>query len=238
MGTSPAGHAQFFRHAFARLPVKRARILIAGGADYSMLAHAAAACRECGIEAEFTMADWCETPLALARWYAQRESITLRTECRDLLEPGAQAEFDAVCTHAFLGHFRPDRRPSLAANLGRALRPGGLLFLANRLRPGAADEPAVFSAAQVEAFAAEVARKAAGLPGADPASLAAGARAYAARQVSWPVRSLQELRGLLEAAGLRVEQLSSAAMAGATGTLNVPTIAGGADYAHVLAVRP
>jgi hypothetical protein len=101
-----------------------------------------------------------------------------------------------------------------------------------------ADEPAVFSAAQVEAFAAEVARKSAGLPGADPAALAAGARVYAARQVSWPVQSLEQLRAIFEGAGLRIEQLSSAPMASAQGTLNLPTIAGGADYAHVVAVRP
>ena len=238
MGTSPLGHAGFYQEAFARLRLKRARVLVAGGADYSMLAHAAAACRACGIEAEFTMADWCETPLALARWYAERESLSLRTERRDLLESSAPGGFDAVCTHAFLGHFQPQERPRLVAGLGRALRPGGLLFLANRLRPDAADQPAVFSTAQVEAFAAEVARKAAGVPGADAASLAAGARAYAARQTSWPVRSLEDLRVLFEAAGLRIERLSSAPMAAARSTLNVPTIAGGADYAHVVAVRP
>jgi SAM-dependent methyltransferase len=238
MGTSPAGHAAFYQQAFARLRGKRAHVLVAGGADYSMLAHAAAACRACGIEAEFTMADWCETPLSLARWYAERESLPLRTERRDLLEPGPQGHFDAVCTHAFLGHFGPQERPRLVAGLGRALRPGGLLFLANRLRPGVGEEPAAFSAALVETFAAEVACKATGLPGADATTLATAARVYAARQISWPVRSLAEARALFEAAGLRIEHLESARMAAARNALNVPTIAGGADYAQLVAVRP
>jgi len=242
MGTSPAGHAAFYREAFARLPAKGTRILIAGGADYSMLAHAAAACRECGIDAQFTMADWCETPLALARWYSEREPIVLRTERRDLLEPGPQGEFDVVCTHALLGHFHPQQRPRLIASLGAALRPGGRLFLANRLRPGAGSEAAAFSAAQVEEFAGAVTLKAAGrggLPGIDAASLAAAARQYAASQTSWPLRSGEEVMALFEGTGLRVEGWSAAPMAAPDSApgLNVPTIAGGADYARIVAIK-
>jgi hypothetical protein len=202
-----------------------------------MLAHAAAACRACGLDAEFTMVDWCETPLALSRWYAERESLVLHTERRDLLELGAQGEFDAVCTHALLGHFRPEQRPPLLVGLRGTLREGGLLCLANRLRPGAADGPAVFTAAQVEEFAAEVTRKAAAsLPGTD---LADTARAYAARQTSWPLRSRDEAQALFEAAGFRIEHLSCGPMAaGPRQTkLNVPTVAGGADYARVVAVK-
>ena len=241
MGTSPAGHAEFYREGFARLPGKSARVLVAGGADYSMLAQAAAACRACGIEAQFTMADWCETPLALARWYAERESIALHTERRDLLEPGPQGEFDAVCTHAFLGHFQVQQRPRLVASLGRALRPGGRLFLANRLRPAAGGAAAVFSAQQADEFADAVALKArerGGLPRLDPARLAGAARRYAARQISWPVRSGEEVQALFEAAGMQVEQLSSAPMVGAGfAALNVPTVSGPADYLRIVAIK-
>lgn len=241
MGTSPAGHAQFYHQAFAGLPAKRARVLVAGGADYSMLAHAIEACRAAGIEAEFTMADWCETPLALARWYAHRQSSTLRTVRRDLLEVGPDAQFDIVCTHAFLGHFRPLERERLVANLGRALRPGGLLFLVNRLRPDAADAPATFSAAQLDEFSDAVSRKAkeaGGLPGIAAEPLAAAARAYASRQISWPVRSQEEVRALFEYAGFAVEHLSCGPMAATAGAaLNVPTVAGRADYARIVAVR-
>src|SRR5262245_17285805 len=59
MGTSPAGHAAFLREGFAGLAGAPARVLVAGGADYSMLAHAAAACRAHGAAAEFVMLDWC-----------------------------------------------------------------------------------------------------------------------------------------------------------------------------------
>ena len=240
MGTSPAGHAGFFHAAFGRLPPARARILVAGGADYSMLAHAAAACRDRRLLAEFTMVDWCETPLALARWYAERESLPLRTVRRNLLDESGEEGFDAICTHALLGHFRADERPRLADGLARSLRRGGMLFLANRLRPGAADAPAAFSSVQVEQFADTVAAKArqAGLlPSGGAPQVVEAARQYAARQISWPVRSLEEVRTLFESAGFHVEQLSAGPMDAPRDALNVPTIAGGADYARIVAIK-
>jgi SAM-dependent methyltransferase len=241
MGTSPAGHAGFFRDAFARLAGRPARVLVAGGADYSMLAHAIAACRSAGVQAQFTMVDWCETPLALARWYAQRRSLAVQTERRNLLEDGSdEARYDALCTHALLGHFRPAERTRLIAGLARALRPGGMLFLANRLRPGAPDAPATFSAAQVEQFVNAVAaqwREAGPLAGIDVAQFVEAARRYAARQISWPVRSLEEVQTLFESGGFGVEQLTAAPMDAPRDTLDVPTVAGGADYARIVAVK-
>jgi hypothetical protein len=53
------------------------------------------------------------------------------------------------------------------------------------------------------------------------------------------VRSGDEVRTLLEGAGLRVEHLSAGPMAAAGGAaLNVPTIPGTADYVRVVALRP
>ena len=231
MGTTPAGHADLFHQAFRGAPPS-AQVLIAGGADYGMLALASAACRAAGTRAEFCMIDWCETPLRLARWYAERESLTLRTTRRDLLDAGEEASCDAACTHALLGHFPPARRPQLLASLHRALRPGGFLVMAQRLRPGSGDAPASFSVRQVEDFVAAVAAR--------DVRLSEAARAYASRQISWPVRSASEIQTLFEDAGFRVEHLSSAPMAGEAGTagLNVPTVAGNASYARIIARKP
>jgi SAM-dependent methyltransferase len=237
MGTTPAGHADFFFQAFEAVAAPRPRVLIAGGADYAMFAYALAACRVRGLEAEFSMIDWCETPLMLSRWYGERESTPLTTVCRDLLEPVDESRYDVVCTQALLGHFSPQQRPRLVANWHRALRPGGLVITANRLRPGAADAPAAFSALQAKEFVRIVLHKAqaAGLA----ADLAADAQRYASRQAHWPVRSAEEVQALLEGAGFRIAHLSCAPMAGETGatSLNVPTVAGNASYARVIALK-
>jgi len=238
MGTTPAGHAELFHQAFASAPA-RARVLIAGAADYGMLAHASAACRAAGVQAEFAMVDWCETPLWLARWYAERESLALSTRRGNLLDAGEETSFDVACTQALLGHFPPGQRPQLLANLHRALRPGGLLVMAQRLRPGSGDAPASFSGRQVDDFVGAVLARARTLPGAGNAGLADAARAYASRQVSWPVRSAEELQALFESAGFRIRHLSCAPMAAEPGapSLNVPTVAGSSNYARVVAVR-
>jgi len=238
LGTTPAGHADFFFHAFESVAARRPRVLIAGGADYAMFAYALAACRARGLEAEFSMIDWCETPLMLSRWYGERESTPLRTMCRDLLEPGDEPGYDVICTQALLGYFSPQHRPRLIANWHRALRPGGLVVTANRLRPGAADAPAVFSALQVEEFVQIVLHKARAASLA--AELAVDAQRYASRQAHWPVRSTEEVRALFEGAGFRIAHLSCAPMASGAGEaqLNVPTVAGSASYARIVAIKP
>jgi SAM-dependent methyltransferase len=243
LGTSPVGHAAFYAQAFGGLARPQPKVLICGAADYAMLAYASDACRNLGLQAEFAMIDWCETPLALARWYAERESLLLTTVRRDLIDPieGGGSTHDAICTHALLGHFRPDLRRRLIANWHRALRSGGRVCTVNRLRPAGGDAPAAFSSDQVTAFIETVRARATvhdDLPGTDPARLAEQAAQYAVRQLSWPVRSADEVQALFESAGFRIEHLSCGPMA-ATGqpALNVPTVAGNADYGRIVAVK-
>ena len=240
LGTSPVGHARFLAEAFGELAVslKRMQVLIAGAADYSMLAHVLAVCRSHGIAAQFTAVDWCETPLELNRWYAQRESVALDTLCSDLLDALPAGSHDVLCTHALLGHIRPADRPRLLTNWRQALRPGGRVITVNRLRPGSPDVPAAFSAEQVEAFVDAV-RSNAGKLDIDAQELARAAQKYAQRQISWPVRSLDELRQLFEDASFRIEALSSGPMETAVGRagIDVPTVPGNAQYGRVVAVR-
>jgi SAM-dependent methyltransferase len=238
LGTTPAGHVELFHQALAKSRA-RPQVLIAGGADYGMLAHAAAACRASGLQAGFTMVDWCETPLTLARWYAERESLTLTTLQRDLLDIDAEASFDAICTQALLGYFPPGQLPRLFANLHRALRPGGLFVTANRLRPGVT-APVGFSAQQAQEFTAMILDRARAVPGLDADWLANAARSYASRQTQWPVRSAEEVQALLEGAGFRLAHLSCAPMGSeaAAASLNVPTVAGRASYVRVIAFKP
>jgi hypothetical protein len=238
MGTTPAGHSDLFRQAFAGAPAS-AQVLIAGGADYGMLAQAAAACSAAGVQAQFTMIDWCDTPLRLASWYAERESLALRTVRRDLLDAGEESRYDAVCTQALLGHFAPAARPQLLAGFCRALRPGGLFVTAQRLRPDAPDAPIRLGDVQVKSFTDEVCARARGIPGIDEGWLAIAARDYASRQMQWPVRSTEEMRNLLEAAGFRLSHVTRGPMASTSARepLNLPTVAGSADYARVIAFK-
>jgi SAM-dependent methyltransferase len=243
LGTSPVGHAAFYARAFAGLASPKPRVLICGAADYAMLAYAGDACRQLGLQAEFTMIDWCQTPLTLARWYAERESLPLRTVRQDLIEPmeASETRQDAICTHALLGHFRPDSRARLISNWHGALRSGGRVCTVNRLRPGQGNAPAAFSSGQVEAFVETVRQRAASradLGASDLARLASEAARYAARQVSWPVHSADEVQALFEDAGFRIEHMSCGPMAEAgQPALNVPTVAGNADYVRIVAVK-
>ena len=244
LGTSPELHAAFLCEALAGAgsPGKPLRVLIAGAADYSMLAYVLAICRASGIRPQVAVADWCETPLLLSRWYAERVSQPLATFRRNLLEAPEAAQYDLVCTHALLGHFRPDERPALLAGWHRALRPGGRVVTLNRLRPGAGDGPARFTAEQARGFSEAVRRGAEALRArmpVDPEALARDAARYAERQLSWPVGSVDELRALFERAGFTLEHLSAARLAPSGGApFNVPTVPGSAEYGRVVALKP
>jgi SAM-dependent methyltransferase len=242
LGTTPAGHADFFFKAFESVKSRRPRVLIAGGADYAMFAYALAACRAHGLQAEFSMIDRCETPLMLSRWYGERESTIVSTMCRDLLDFIEEQAYDVICTQALLGHFSPQQRPGLIANWHRALRPGGFVVTANRLRPGAGETPAVFSDQQVKDFGQLVLRKAqaATYVAALASELAVEAQGYASRQAHWPVQSTEDVRQLFEVAGFRIEHLSCGSMTGQRGaaSLDVPTVPGTSTYALLVAIKP
>jgi len=244
LGTSADLHADFFYEAFAAIPAisLEPRILIAGAADYSMLAVVLAACRVAGVRADITVVDRCETPLMLNRWYAERASQTIATICADLTAHTEERRYDLLCTHALLGHLNPARRRDLLARWRDLLRPGGLAITVNRLRPGAGGELAAFGPEQVNAYREAVRRRARSLPNAlaaDPDELARDAERYAQRQVMWPLRSLQEIRDVFESSGFSLDHLSCAplsARAEHTG-LSVPTVPGGAEYARIIARR-
>jgi SAM-dependent methyltransferase len=218
------------------------RVLVSGSADYSMPAHALWAYRAEGAALSLAVLDRCETPLALCRWYAERCGTTLATHCADILEHEAAGPVDVVFTNSFLGSFDPATRPRLFASWRRMLRPGGTLLFTNRLRPRA--EPGVlgFDAEQTRGFVAAARReaKARGAAlGLDPDEAASRAQAYAERYRSHPVRTVDEIAGLLEAAGFAVERLEVVSNPGRDGQQRVsgPSMAEQADYARVVATR-
>jgi SAM-dependent methyltransferase len=113
------------------------RVLISATADYGMLAHLLHAYRLAGVAPEVTVVDMCETPLALNRWYAERAGATIHTCRANVLEFRADAPFDLVCTHSFLGRLTPEVRAGVVNKWHEVLRPGGRVVTVARVRYGA-----------------------------------------------------------------------------------------------------
>jgi len=86
--------------------------------------------------AKVTAVDLSDEMLKIARQNIDGEGLRLRIElrradCKDL--PFADGSFDAVMSNSIIHHL-PDPQPALA-EMVRVLRPGGLLFVRDLLRP-------------------------------------------------------------------------------------------------------
>jgi SAM-dependent methyltransferase len=243
MVTTPEHQADFFDRAFALVAAatRTPRVLVAGTADYAMLHQAVSALRRHGAEPEVTVLDICPTPLELNRWYGERARARVATVPADILDFRDARGFDAVCTHSFFGRIAPERRPALAAKWHELLRPGGRVITVNRLRPASGAKKSEFSAEQAARYRAVVLQAAAALPAAvavPPAELVAEAERYASRPGGYPLRSREDLEGLLTAAGFTMESFSAAPVSGHARTdISGPTAPGGALYASIIAAR-
>jgi SAM-dependent methyltransferase len=244
LAADPPRHAQFYDEALGAACTSGGplRLLVCGAADYSMLAHALAACRARGIEPQIAVIDTCETPLRLNRWYAERVGCRITTKRRSVLDYAPPAPFDVVCTHSFFAMFRPVERPRLIDSWRRLLRPGGRLVTANALRPWGPDEPNRFSAEQARSFQAAVAAGATGLAellGSSDRQVMQQAEQYLGARYGYAVRSLGELRALFEQGGFGLEHLEPfAPAAGGPRELGGPGLRDSkVRYAHITATR-
>ena len=238
---TPKHHTAFYGAALgaaARSPDVK-RVLVAGAADYGMLAQVIAAFRHYGNEPEVTVSDVCETPLRLNEWYAGRVGCPITTNRCDMLEYPAGRPFDVVCTHSFLGEFPPCQRLDLVRKWHEVLRPGGVVVTVKRIRPDAGSEPIRFTADQARAFEARVreAARSAALPGVTAQELADDAKTYAERSHTWPLKSREEIAGLFEQSSFRVDRLDCSPVASAAAGASGPTALGGAPYVQIVATR-
>jgi SAM-dependent methyltransferase len=233
-------HAAFFERELSRLKSQAGtRILVCGAADYWTYARVLAAFAGRRVAPSITVIDLCETPLLLNRWYARRERARIAARRRDVLEFNPSARFDAICTHAILGRFSPERRRDLMAKWHSLLRPGGVLVTVTPMRPGDPLEPVRFNRKQADDFVAKVER-AATTQGLQPPGGVAGlvdqARTYAERFQVYRVPSREVVKNLLEDAGFRIDRLRTLPPAKARGPTG-PTRAGAA-YLQTVARRP
>jgi SAM-dependent methyltransferase len=243
--STPHRHRSFFLEALGALARDGGhdRILISGAADYAMLELVLEAYEGSPSEPEIVVVDRCETPLTLNRWFAERRSIAVATETRDILDFESERPFDVICTHSFLVFIPPSRRADLVARWRRLLRPGGKVLTINRVRPDAPAQAAGFSAEQIETFRDKALQAAAGrsdLGEATPEVLASYAERYARHHRPYPVRSWERLRDLFEQGGFTVDSLraSEAGMYWPSGAASAAqTKDASTKYAHIICTR-
>jgi SAM-dependent methyltransferase len=216
------------------------RVLITGSVDYSMPSHALWAYQSEAAAQDLMVTDICETPLAVSRWYAERQGASLSTERADVLAYQPAQAFDVAMTNSFFGSFAPEYRPRLFESWARVIRPGGKLVFTNRLRPSGPDVT-LFSPEDTAVFCETVRREAASLPpplGDDLDGIAAAARTYCERFVSYPLRTSEEVERYLIDAGFGIDVLEVAHHGGRTsGAVSGPSINQRADYVRVIATR-
>lgn len=180
-----------------------ARILISGAADYAMLAHILWAFELEGGEPEICVLDLCETPLKLNRWYAERRGAKIETTQGNILDFEGHGAFDAICTHSFIGWFSPDDQRRLVACWHDALRPGGVVITAKRVRASSD----AFERPEASAFGEKVreaAGKYAGSLDLPPDELAQAACDYALGRTRYPTPSVEAIFDLFEDAGFQI----------------------------------
>ncbi len=238
------GSSAFFGDALRSLASQGGirSVLISGAADDAMSLLAIGAFRDVGKPLDLTAVDRCETPLALARWSAERTKASISTRHADILRFESGEAFDVVMTNSFLGSFDPAGRRLLFARWALLLRPGGKLLITNRLRPGEGHAQFGFTPEQARTFCevvrrgAEAGREKLGL---DPDLVDSWARLYTERYRSYPVRTVDEILDLLHTAGFSPDRVNTAMAAGRSGRDAVagPSAAERAEYVRVLATR-
>jgi hypothetical protein len=228
--STPTWHSEFYLREIGAALGKTItpNVLISGTADYSMLAHVLWGLGQ-RADAKITVADLCETPLLLCKWYARFAQRSIRTENTDIMKIKGDA-FDLIVSDAFLTRFSPQARTAMIQKWGYLLKPGGSVITTVRIEPRSSDDPVGSTLAQIENFASRAkieARKWQTFLDLSPDQITSGAKTYAERMVSYSCRSVAELEQQFRSAGLRIS----------TTLAQVPGEMKGTDYARVVATK-
>lgn len=218
-------HGSVWRHGAAYLASFRElassgkvqRILISGSADYSLLAHVWHAYQLEGVQPEITILDYCEAPLAINRWYAERVGARIDTVACNIFEYHVDRAFDLITTDNFLSQFTPVDRQRIVRQWWTLIRPGGYAVGAQTVRNSADTSRRSYTPDQVAARRDRILEQ---VQGRDPTGYLAPEalgpliEAYYANRVSYPFRDADDVRSLLARNGFlmeRGEMLSSEA---------------------------
>jgi SAM-dependent methyltransferase len=239
LGSTLGGHPGAYLEAFTSLqtlwqnqkPGKR-RILIAGAADYSMLAHLWQVFQLYPGSLEISVLDRCQTPLKLNQWYAEPRGISIRLLESDILLL-EEEEYDLIVTSSFLGNFDPDARFELFNRINRLLRKDGQFISSNRLRPQPENQRLPIEEERIEQFIGLVEKRGRTLAefSALPLSeLRQAAMDYIMDRRPFPVNSLASIENIALASGLTlISAFYLQNCQSATG-LNIPTLNDSSQY--------
>jgi SAM-dependent methyltransferase len=239
---SPERQGRFYRRWLgAAAEQGRRRVLVAGAADYSMLAHVLAAYEAAGEPPEVTVLDRCPTPLHMSRWYAATKRVAIRTEQADVTSYEQPGAFDVIVTDSLLTLLAPSGKRRAVAAWARMLRPGGWVVTGVRLAPGTHGEPVRLDEGRVAAFARSTHEQAvarAALLEVDPAELAAEVHGYGTGVTVYPIDSVEEVLHPFRAASLDFEVVDVADIEGRVEAGRAgPGAHADARYARVVARR-
>lgn len=240
---SPERHRSFFSLAMTAGDTTEPRVLVSGSADGAMVTEVLHAMPD----AKLTVVDRCTTAVEVAVATAERLGRTAQGVVADLLSPLPDVgRFDMIVTHGLFGMTPAADRKRLAGAWSGLLAPEGRLITTTSLSSSGATGPVGFTSASGEAFAAHVHARAQHVVrtfgdealGCTPDQLAIAALAWSRRAKADPVRSVDEVRAILAAAGLspsiEIRDVAGALAADASG----PWSARSGRYAHIVAVSP
>ena len=187
------------------------KFLISGAADYALQARIAAVAKKYKTKPELTIADLCETPLKLNRWYAKRVGMDIELFQGNVLNYRQPDYFDLVCTHSFLAFFDTDERRKLIGVWWDCLSPGGAVLTAQRTRPSVTSSRHGFNEAEADALGQRAYDKAGeqfDRFGIAPEFARRLAVEYAAGKSTYVFRDSEQLRRLFLNQGFELEQFA------------------------------
>ena len=212
MVSTPAWKARFYISTFkkAAREFDRARVLISGTADYSMLAHVLWAFDAETRPLTATVLDLCETPLIMNRWYCKRFQTHTETETvqSDVMQYDSQP-YDMITTDAFLTRFEKQDRLKVIKSWSSLLRKGGMAITTVRLKNEYAQfDRFVPRREYIESFKAKAFEQAIrwrDFVDITPELIAGMAEFYAEEMDSYPVSSVADLNTEFEDSGFDIE---------------------------------
>lgn len=127
MVSTPSWHHDFYLQNLENALSNKInpRVLISGAADYSSLSYVIRSMELLGKTGEYDVLDLCETPLFACKWYAKRKSVKLNTMQISIFDFNGDAEYDLICTDAFLTRFDDKQLSRILSIWFKALKCGG-----------------------------------------------------------------------------------------------------------------